>query len=151
VVVPPEESSQERFAPVGPPCIYSNCRTRGLPVAQIRRVRPVRCFVVSKKQLNRTTSRDLTKTTGLSILGIVVSARRRGLPGTSCGLASQWPTNLHRGPVWGATASVGGGLPAAVADPAGPRAGGEIFHSGHLDTNRALCDYHVWSDIRNGI
>ncbi len=105
----------------------------------------------SKKQLNRTTSRDLTRTTRLSMLGL--SPARGGVVYTGR-LADYRPSGrptLHRGPVWGATASVGGGLPAAVADPAGPRAGEQIFHHRHLDTKRALCDYHVWSEIRNDV
>jgi hypothetical protein len=121
VVVPPEKPPGSvrpqpvLLAPIQRPCSrYAS----GANVA-------LSCDVLgaSKKQWNRITSRDLTKTTRLSILGAVVSAGRRGLPGTSCGLASLRPTNPHRGPVWGATARVGGGLPAVVADPAGPRAG----------------------------
>ena len=139
MVVPPEEASRIGAPPVGPPRIYPACGARGVPVAQIGRAWPIDVLSSSKKQQNGTTSRDLTKTTRLSILGAVVSARRHGLPGTSCGLASQRPTNPHRGPVWGATARAGGGLPAAVADPAGPRAGAsKTFYRGHLDTNRSI-------------
>jgi hypothetical protein len=122
VVVLPEEASRIGAHPVGPPCIYPTAAPRRAG-AQAWKPCPMTSQASSRKQQNITTSRDLTRPIQLSILGAVVSARRRGLPGTSCGLASRRQDQPSQRAGWGATARVGRGLPAAIADPAGPRAG----------------------------
>lgn len=80
MVVPPGEASRNG-SPQSVLLASIQLPYRGRSVAQLERHDFKRCLVVSKKQLNRTTFRDLTKTTRLSILGTVVSARRLVNPG----------------------------------------------------------------------
>ena len=80
----------------------------------------------SQEQKSRIFPRGLTTSRGLPMI-VKSSARRRHGPArdvlrTNVPVAGQ--PSQRAG--WGATARAGGGLPAAVADPVGPRAGAPI-------------------------
>lgn len=102
--------------------------------------------------------RDLTTSQGLPMMA-KSSARRRHGPARDV-LRTTVPVagKPSQRAGWGATASAGGGLPAAVADPAGPRAGvsarcssmdsrahrgwphGPVWKG--LDRVTSMCNYH---------
>lgn len=84
----------------------------------------VLCEPVSQEQKSRIFPRDLTTLEGLPMMAKSSARRRRGpardVLRTNVSVAGQPSQRAD----WGAIATAGVGLPAAVADPVGPRAGG---------------------------
>lgn len=108
----------------------------------------------SQEQKSGIFPRDLTTLQALLIMG-KSSARRRHGPARDV-LRTNVPVvgQPSQRAGWGATARAGGGLPAAVADPVGPRVGssdraaiGRVGDCGlspgiRLDSGDPVCDYH---------
>jgi hypothetical protein len=144
-----------QVAPVGPPRDRSDLfpirhDAAGLSSLPAREtgLRPMSgaILLMSQEQESGTSSRNLTRDIASSMMGRSSARRRHGLARDVLRTMRPSGGQPSQRAGWGATARVGVGLPAAVADPAGPRAGGchpvgPASFWGCLDIDRSLCDY----------